>query len=468
MGGVDGGDWVMGGADTRKDTVTFRLSYLSDGASRIEFVSDDEEAEPDEGSAEEIEESSKVEKLPEVTESDKLRLLSIEWTETALAFFDTIPAIASRSVDNIIGENTESIRKIASEQAVEEREYFDGETSVKEFEIRSEDVRHLINRINRSTHVVVVAGNMLQTTLGAYLSEYEVLLANMLRLMAEIKPEIFAQDDDTISLGELMEFDSVSDARNAVIESKIEKLLLNTGHTKILRELEKKFSVNFTSDKELIAEFTEACQRRHIIAHAGGIVNRRYIDNCVAAGCNPEDLPRIGEQVRITRKYLRRSVARIYQVGYFCLHLLWQKLLPRDLESSRSCVLSDSHEFLDAGLTKMARRLCVFGKNGPRSLTNRERSAFVINHALSYKIDRDMESKERERKIAEVLRSHDWSDSSAVVRLAHACVTDDNENILRFAEMAKLDGLDYYSASSWVVFRDARGIEGFLDIFRVP
>ena len=319
--------------------------------------------------------------------------------------------------------------------------------------------------LGKTSQLLKTAAVMRRSALTALVSEYEAFMADLLALAISIRPEVFIDDEARISLKDIADYSSLEELKEAHIKQRLEDFLHKSSHKQVLQWIGEKFGVNLLSDTKLVAEFVEVCQRRHLISHAGSKVNKRYIRICKESGCRDDQILSLGESVAIDRKYLRRATARVYQVGFFTLHLLWQKLLA-DTEGSDRSVLACSHDFLENDLTKMARRLTHFSLSRKKDRPhNRTHAYLVINEAQSHKFDPELEDEVKAKSVEEALSQRDWSDSSPIVDLVLACLRNEFEDIGSLVDAAATVGkhkLTYPDVFTYNVFREARENPAFM------
>lgn len=135
-------------------------------------------------------------------------------------------------------------------------------------------------------------------------------------------------------------------------------------------------------NEKVFKDFLEVCQRCRILIHNGGVINRVYLDKCVASGIPRESLGKEGERVDISEKYAKRASARVFQVGYYLLHLYLQRSFPEDADLSYKSLLSDAHTFLENDLTKMSLRICDFAEYSAKNFDQDLKLRFAVNRAL--------------------------------------------------------------------------------------
>lgn len=215
----------------------------------------------------------------------------------------------------------------------------------------------------------------------------------------------------------------------------------------------------------IFKEFVEVCQRRHVLTHNGGIINQVYLDKCREVGLDLGKLPKLGERAEISRKYYKRAVARVYLTGFYLLHLFIQRALPQFKRRSYLNLLSTSHSFLELDLTKMARRVVEFAEVSSKAFDHDLRLKFGINRALCALLDPELDEDSQLAAAKLELAKYDWSVKDPIFALALACVRREYEDLIDLAKRAYQAGLDYSSARTFVVFRNARKVPGFLECF---
>lgn len=398
--------------------------------------------------------------------SDRFDRLTRRWVTVSVAFFENIPKLVDQNFTSAQEEVLDRVRLIAEQRSTDKEVIKDKDTAIENYTLSLDELSMVSKALGRSTQAIRAVNMMNRSTLSALVSEYEGFLANAMRVAGEIQPSAFVSNADTISLGELEKFASLEEVKKEVVSSKIDDLLHSNSHVQVLRLLGEKFGLNLTSADKLLAEFTEICQRRHLLTHAGGVVNRRYLRICEEGGCDLAKLPKLGEKVEIDRKYIRRATARVFQIGYFSIHMLWQKLIPTDHERSCGAILAASHDFLENDLTKMTRRLVDFVLESKRLPSEKHQAYLTINKALSFLFDPNLEDDEKVRGVDETLRKRDWTVISPTLKLALACVRQEYDNIEALAEAASRDGIGYTEANTWAVFREVRERPDFISKFK--
>ncbi|MBF9058552.1 hypothetical protein HKCCSP123_05090 [Rhodobacterales bacterium HKCCSP123] len=396
----------------------------------------------------------------------KLGRLSNEWTSFCISFFRAVPEISNFGFQLAKGSVTEDFMSFLREHSIsnERREDEDGALEYS-FIVHEDDAVLVLKEHGKSVRFLRAARAMESATLGALIFEYESFIDRLLTACSEILPEPFIAELGAIEAKEVFTQENIEEYRKSLLSKSVDSILRHRSHLEVLDWIGERLSINTSLPEPLRREFIEICQRRHLLTHNGGRVNKRYIDLCVAAGWTKEDLPDEGEYVQVGRKYLQRSTARVCQVALFVLHMIWQKHLPNERRSSIQNLLSVSHDFLEEGLTKMARRVIDFARFSKKDFDIRLDMYFRINEALSWLLDPNLDEAEQNKRAQAVLEKGDWSVTTPIVDLALACVRRDFVAIHELAVKANEAGMTYNEARTFVVFGEARGIDGFLDCF---
>lgn len=391
----------------------------------------------------------------------RFQKLSQSWTSAAIGFFEAAPILTQIGYYVAGAELADKAVDYVQKMALSEEDVdVDGE-QLRRYTLKNDELAILGKKLGKTSQVFRTAEIMKRSTLSALVSEYESLVAELLLIASELQPGAFKSADDKISFDDLEDYASIEELKRAYLVSRIEDILIANSHKQVLDLIGKKFSVNLVSNEAMIAEFLEICQRRHLLIHAGGIVNKRYLRICKEAGCKLDDLPKLGEKVAITRKYLRQATACVFQVGFFSLHILWQKLCSESRELSHSSILESSHDFLESDLTRMCGWLCDFALNSNKKPKEVHQAYFYINKAQSYLFDPDIDESEKPKLIEGVLKKKDWSIKSPIVSLALDCLRRDTSKLSDRTAAAIKDGLTYQEAYTWNIFRNVRDLPDF-------
>lgn len=388
--------------------------------------------------------------------------LSREWTATCLGFFEATPqmSFAAQVLQNDTVDR--SAHAYIKEKSIETRE--ESET-VKVYSMREADRMIVVQKLAEANRVRNVTHIYRDSLLLAVIAEYENLIRKLTLRLYKSDPQRFVGNDATLSARDIFEIDSLELLQEKMIHDKLDGIMRDS-HVAQLEKLGKSIGKSFVSDTRLVSEFQEICERRNLITHNGGIVNSRYLRNCRELFKDDHEVPVLGQRLRVGDHYLKRAIARIFVTGFFPLHIIAQTMYPERADELVMECNSMAHDFLAAGLTKMARRICVFSlssidKSKKRNVPEMTKVYLTINLALSYFLEDELDDMTRQKKVKEVLGARDWSVRDGTIALALACLREEYEDIDQLLHGAIVEGVGYWEFTTWAVFTKAREIEVF-------
>jgi hypothetical protein len=395
--------------------------------------------------------------------------LSKEWTSICIANVGVSSSLAFVGDALLEGYIKNSLIPFLTEVAIGREEIQDkeGGKTIFSFVIDAQDAAIVSDRMEEVDGLDHASNSKSQAHLGSIISDFEFFLLRIATEFSKANPNRFIQMDEKITVGEVFSAGSI----DAIIASKIDKKIrgeMRGSHDGIIKWLHSTLELgSFEQIKEspYLKDFLECCQRRHLFTHNGGVVNETYLSKCDECGLQASSLPKLGDKLSVTQKYLRRASGRAYLLGLFILHMAIQKLGEEEKQASLRDLLSISHDLLSSGNTKLAERVINFTESSKANLSNELKLSFGINRALAKLHDPNLDCDEQNEAVAKVLDNYDWSIVTPTFALALACVRRDFDDILSLARNANLDGLTYTSARTFFVFKEARKIDGFMECF---
>jgi hypothetical protein len=264
--------------------------------------------------------------------------------------------------------------------------------------------------------------------------------------------------------------DVLSRTRQEIIDSLIESeidSLLRLSYTKLFEKLAKRFDVKTLTAFPGWTAFIEHSQRRHLITHCDGIVNKQYIDNCKSAGAlDPQST--LGKKLTVSAAYLNQALDVVTEVGLKLGQVLWRASDESAINHADMHLSTDLlFELLKREQWTLALRLGEFGQLLAKRKNQHLRSdkilkIMVINHAQAAMWSNDHSG------AMKIIEAVEWSGSAAEFRLAVACLKrdwDEAANLMRQAgkasEICPLQGY-----LSWPIFREFRKTPQFSDALK--
>lgn len=393
--------------------------------------------------------------------TDGFKQLADHWIQACLGFFEAFPLIGYVAHMVQISSAEESLVKYVEGNCRDKETSVDdkSKTETVKYSIDSHHAYKIISVIKQLNQFKRAERSLERALLLSVIAEYEAFFAKILRATASIQPEIFFAKDATVSAIDVMKSDSIDSIKDMLIEDSIDSLMRES-HSEQIKYIFEKLKLTPPSG-ELMKEFGEVCERRNVLTHADGRVNKHYVSRMRKLGYDAKDIPALGKELVIDDHYLKRSIARVFQVGYYTLHLIWQHLKKDDAKLSVQSVINHSHDFLDAGYTKMAARLCEFALNSKSPASEGDRAYATINLALSQFFDSSKSKSDRDNLVQKTLATRDWSFVNSQFSLAICCLTEDYEKLPELIDRSVADGLTVDSFLSWALFREAKKQSSF-------
>lgn len=397
-----------------------------------------------------------------------------DWTSFCIASIQHMPVISS--FGHFAAEASvkrKLIDYLKSESISHEEMTINEEENRKRYSfiIHEDDVSHIANELSSTTQIIKAAKAIQRSHLSALVAEFDFLFHRCLRAVAMDYPEKFVPDETTIPIGKLRAGKKFSEWEGEKINTAIDEKLRGSHKDFVdwvLTEVAKLNDLSTVKRSPFYRDFIEICQRRHLLIHNGGTVNSQYIENCKDAGFADKDLPKIGDVLDVDPDYLRRSAARVYLIGAFTMYLVAQKVYPSHSKVAHQMLLSASHDFLVANMTKMAERIINFAEHNKKIFDNDLKLKFAINLALCKLFEPNVEEEAQTAGAIKVLESYDWSVTNPIFDLALACAKRDFSQLIPLAKAASSSGLSYRDVRHFVVFKEARRKDGFMECFPKP
>lgn len=394
-----------------------------------------------------------------------------DWTSFCIASIHHMPffsSIGHYAVERSVQE--ELISHLKNNSVSHEEVNLDGEGNRKRFSfvIHDDDVQYIAGVLSGTSHMIKAARAIQRSNLSALVAEFDYLVFRSLNAVGGDFPKFLVPDDEKIEVGILRSGKSFEAWQSDRIQSAVERKLRESHKSVVewvLTEVAELRDLTVVFQSPFFKEFLEVCQRRHLLIHNGGTVNADYLKNCIQAGIDKKSLPALGETLDVDSQYLRRSAARVYLIGAFTMYLVAQNVYPEHKVIAHRMLLSASHDFLHANMTKMAERLIEFAEHNSKTFDQDLRLKFGINKALSKLFEPNLDEPTQTENAAKVLAQYDWSVTTPVFDLALACVKRDFTNLIPLAKSAYAAGLTYKEVRHFVVFKEAREQEGFMECF---
>lgn len=191
---------------------------------------------------------------------------------------------------------------------------------------------------------------------------FDFLISDLIHYYYRTYPQNLPGKELTISLSELELCSDVEDARDSLINKKIDSVLYGS-----LESQKNYFSndlrINIAKDHINWAAINEAVERRNIIVHNNSIINRRYLQN-IDLSAVPDNKKNIkeGREIDIKDKYFNSRIDEFFIAGIILLQNCWRKWKKNDLDTADTCLINVMYEMLLEEKWMATERLGIFSR----------------------------------------------------------------------------------------------------------
>lgn len=290
-----------------------------------------------------------------------------------------------------------------------------------------------------------------QTFIVSLVALFDAFVGRLLRCLVYIKPELMKPSERKLAFADLIQFPSIDEAKDYMIEKEIESLLRQS-HTDQFEWLEGSFGLPLHKDLPSWATFVEVTERRNLFVHTGGVVSSQYLTVCAKHGVPLDPDVKVGQQLDVSPEYFASAYRCIIEIAVKLAQVLWRKISPDALEDADRSLIETTYDLLVLGQYDLAAILLQFTCTTLKRFSSDEnRRIFIINLAQAHKwMGQATECKQ-------ALDREDWSSASDKFALGVAALKDDFDRACAIMKRIGPDGqvreADY---KSWPLFQEFR------------
>lgn len=300
-----------------------------------------------------------------------------------------------------------------------------------------------------------------RSLLVSLVSQFDSFLGRLLKALFYLKPEMLNTSEKSLTFSQLIEFKSIDNAKEHIIEKEIEAVLRKS-HSEQFDWLEKKFNIPLRKDLPAWPVFIELTERRNLFVHANGAVSSQYLRVCKDNKVNLKSDVKVGMELDVSPKYFMRAYQCIYEIGVKLAQVLWRKHQPDDIQAADKHLNNTAYDLLREEKNKMAITLLDFATSVLKKCFDEEqRRISIINRAQAYKWIGNAQ------KAREIVESEDWSATSVEFKLAEAVLLDDFANAASFMKKIGPNGFPSKSDyEGWPLFKEFRKSDDFVKAYQ--
>jgi hypothetical protein len=287
-----------------------------------------------------------------------------------------------------------------------------------------------------------------RSALMALISHIDVLFAELLRHFYKKNLKALPASRRTIGLDELRELGTIAAAEEQMIARQVDKVL-RMSFTKQLHFFQVSLKINLDALKPHLDRINEVFQRRHLLVHSGGQVNRLYRGR-VARSLVAEYHAEPGSVLHVDLLYLRNAIDLIQLLGTILLQQCWRHWSRQDVSAADRALIGCSFEAVREGRYALMQGLGEYARHLDFQ-EDESRRLVLLNFAQSYKWAGD------QRKTDEIIAQDDWSACGPKFKVALNALQDQHDEFFTTLPRAvKSDEISLEALKGWPIFQAIR------------
>lgn len=313
----------------------------------------------------------------------------------------------------------------------------------------------LLDRIEKSKLPIALARSLF---LGLF-SFFDAFKGKLLFDIFKRKPSMLKAFDKNVSLREVLSVGNFKSLRNYLITDVIQDLGRDS-YVDQFKKLESWFGLELRKFNHW-ADFVECGQRRNLITHCDGKVNKQYLTLCRENDYKFKKDLKEGKTLPLDHDYFLNSCELIMEVGFKLGQTLWRKVFPEELNTADHHLTNISYEFLRLKKWTLTEITCEYLLSLKHDMKDVDKKIGLVNYAIALK---KMGDKER---LNEIIEKIDWSGAALAFRLAVSVIKEDYKEAAQFMRKIGKESelVQEESYHIWPLFDDFRGSMEFLEAY---
>ena len=292
-----------------------------------------------------------------------------------------------------------------------------------------------------------------QSSIVTLISYVEWFLAQLLHRHFENNSNSIGLKEKQLSLSDLYEIGDIEDARKYLTDTKVESILRGS-FSDWIQYLRDKLNLNMSYINDISPIMIEACQRRNLYVHNGGIVNSIYLKNCKFEN---DKAPKIGDTIDCNESYIE-NVISIFETSFLLIAAeFWKKHEPENRK--RFLIYNEmAYEHIKEGRYEIGEALSYF-LCGDKKQKEADRLSAQINFWQAKKWQEKLEEVEKE------IEEMDFSAKGEVYNLAKFSLLDMyNEAFELLPKLHRSGDIETRDILEWPLFSNIREQEAYNDL----
>ena len=223
-----------------------------------------------------------------------------------------------------------------------------------------------------------------------------------------------------------------------------------------LKYIDREFKLGLFEGFSDISACIEACERRNLYAHTGGIVSKLYLEKCNNAKVhwNDSKQPKTGECLEVSQEYFTKTIGAFSVLAVRITQGILRRYIPEEKAPADKHLNAIGIIYLENEDYLVAEQIFDFALSIPEKHLSEDvaRKRFIINKCIAlYHLNRKDE-------MEKMLTAFDWSAMHPRFILAIYVLRDDWTNCTKLMPTADITAKEY---RDWPLFRVFRKTNEF-------
>lgn len=246
------------------------------------------------------------------------------------------------------------------------------------------DPQHLDNEfmidLARAHFQAPSAPRLFEALLIVLVSDIEVFIGQLCRLLGKVDPAPLMGEDATFSWREVSQHKSIEEFRDTVVEQRVNKVLRGSAKEWI-SHLERKHKLKLSNSVQDKC-FYEIFERRHLVVHAEGRASASYLDEYGEYS----DITEVGERLFVDQEYLKDSADLLFGAAYSLVASAGAKVTdPERYSRVESQLVDVPYRLLQESRLSLVSRICKEYKD-TKFRKDEHKLIMSVNYWLSLKL----------------------------------------------------------------------------------
>lgn len=286
---------------------------------------------------------------------------------------------------------------------------------------------------------------------------FETTISKLIREFYRKYPEAFPSDSKSLTLADLKEIGSVEDAELHLVDSEIDSILRGNIESQ-LKYFIKPIKIQTKPIEQFLDKLIEISQRRNILVHNDGIVNKHYLSKTPKSQLT--DNAKEGCLIKVDQDYLNSAINTINIVGTLIIQQCFRKWEKEHIDEADTILIESVFESLVDENYEITILLADYAKS-IKMTSDSNQKIIVINQAIA------LRDSGKSDEMNTLLDEYDWSSASLKFQLAlYSLKQDENEFYETLEKTISAKELGCHELTEWPLFKPFQPTEKYQDFIK--